>query len=83
MPAKKRKGECPHCQGIGFLIEENQAVPCECQQELRRELRLRQAKIPRKFSAKSLANFETDEKGLDACPVFIFGKGKVILILKV
>lgn len=56
------KKVCPKCHGTGFIITERGAEPCECREEQLYQERLRQARIPQKFLAKSLDSFVARDK---------------------
>lgn len=56
------KEVCPKCHGTGFIITDRGAEPCECREEQLYQERLRQARIPQKFLAKSLASFVARDK---------------------
>lgn len=49
---------CPHCSGTGFILTEDGAAPCECQQASHRRTLLRRSRIPRKFLIKTLDGFK-------------------------
>lgn len=68
LPAEEvRAGECPQCDGRGWVIEGDggagAATPCECQNAALGPRLLAAAGIPERYLGCSLANFEIDEHG--------------------
>lgn len=50
-------GECVKCQGIGYVLLDDGAAPCECRLSQEVDIRFRLANIPRKFTNKNLSGF--------------------------
>lgn len=53
---------CRMCDGMGYVVTEHGATPCECQRDLEFAARCRIARIPKKFLGKSLKSFETGKR---------------------
>jgi len=50
-------GVCEKCDGIGYILGDKGATPCQCRLDRLGLSRFRQANIPRKFHNKSLTGF--------------------------
>ena len=79
---KKRRGKvpklsaqdlpygCEKCDGMGNIIEEKGARPCECKLKFFAEERMRRAGIPPLFETKDLSNFRRRAKAQQTDYVF-------------
>ncbi|MGB9692654.1 MAG: ATP-binding protein [Candidatus Sumerlaeaceae bacterium] len=54
---EKTQKVCPKCEGWGYILTDNGAIPCECQDEARLEQAYRAAQIPPRFLTKTLDSF--------------------------
>lgn len=48
---------CPDCGGVGFVLMDDGAKPCQCRIDRDNRIRYQSAKIPRKFVNKTLTGF--------------------------
>lgn len=56
--SRSNKSEaCPRCGGIGYVLLDDGAAPCECRMSQELQIRFRMANIPKKFMNKNLAGF--------------------------
>ncbi|MFH0793652.1 MAG: ATP-binding protein [bacterium] len=60
-PAQKTS-VCAKCDGYGYIMKEDGAVACECQDDIQALVRLRDARIPERFASKQLETFEARDK---------------------
>jgi len=50
-------GVCPKCNGMGYVVLDDGATPCQCLLERDLEIKYRLANIPRKFTNKTLSGY--------------------------
>jgi DNA replication protein DnaC len=55
--AQDRAGACETCGGVGFVLLDTGAAPCECRLDQENQVRYQLANIPRKFVNKNLSGF--------------------------
>ncbi len=50
-------GVCPKCQGMGYVLFDDGAAPCNCVLEKELDTKYRLAKVPRKFANKTFSGY--------------------------
>ncbi|PKO16461.1 hypothetical protein CVU37_10785 [candidate division BRC1 bacterium HGW-BRC1-1] len=53
---------CPKCGGVGYVVTDEGAAPCDCRLDHRTLNAFRDARIPRKFLQKSLEGFQSKSR---------------------